>query len=372
MQNKEFPSFRIIVRIFLYAVTPLMLTFCISSHSKPRLFLPYDTVVISENNREKIRDFSCQPVPESVKDMIYYSIYTSKKEGYSIVDPVAEKKYKKATKKLTSYENAIIKMSNLYLVSQPRQEKIALCVLDWLDSWALNGALLGKTNRTGKFVRKWTLGTLASAYAQIMEGKDLDPAKTKKIENWLRELAFSVLLDFDVDVKRASRQNNHLYWATWAVANAGIVLQDKKLFDWAMIKTRFALSQVRDDGTLPLEMARMSKAFHYHLFATGPLVMLAETAKRNGIDLYGAENGALHRLVKRVLSGLDDVSYFKKLTGKKQNLNGTVTANKLAWVEVYHRRFPSKRTKKWLEKFRPVHHRRLGGNLTLLFGTDAK
>lgn len=368
MLNKGHPGIRVIERVFLFTITLTMLASCASSYANPRLTMPFDKDIIAENSLKKEKDFSCRSVPKPVKNMIYASKYKNKK-GHDVIDSAAEKKYKKAVKKVSTYGKSLIKMSNLYLVSSRSQKKIASCVLKWMYKWERKNALLGKTNHTGEFVRTKTLATLASAYSQIIEDKDLDSAKTKTVERWLNDLAYTVVRDFSVNEKRDSRQNNHLYWAAWAVAATGIVLQDNILFDWAINKAYFALSQIADDGTLPLELARMSKALHYHIYAAGPLVMLAETAAWNGINLYEAENGALHRLVKRALSGLEDASYFKKRTGKEQNLAGSLTVSQLAWVEVYHKRFPSKKTKTLLEKLRPMRQRSLGGNLTLLYGT---
>ena len=57
-------------------------------------------------------------------------------------------------------------------------------------------------------------------------------------------------------------------------------------FDWAMAAYDNGVNQIRPDGTLPLEMARGRRAFHYHLYALAPLVLLAEFGEANQLDLY--------------------------------------------------------------------------------------
>ena len=99
-----------------------------------------------------------------------------------------------------------------------------------------------------------------------------------------------------------------------------------------------------------------------------PLVLTAELAARNGVDLYGAEDGALHRLVRRILGGLDDPAYFEKLAGEKQKWGGKLGGGKLAWMEPYFVRFPTPAVRPWIERFRPMKNRRAGGDLTFLYG----
>ena len=59
------------------------------------------------------------------------------------------------------------------------------------------------------------------------------------------------------------------------------------LFTWGLEHYRLGVSQIGPDGTMPLEMARKSKARHYHNFALMPFVLIAEVAAQNGVDLYG-------------------------------------------------------------------------------------
>src|SRR5690606_19191074 len=136
-------------------------------------------------------------------------------------------------------------------------------------------------------------------------------------ESWLVRLARAVTPHYDRPPGRGitDRLNNHLNWAALAVGAAAIAGQDRALFDWAVAKSRIALAQIGPDGTLPLEVARAGKALHYHLFAVTPLVVLAELAAANGIDLYGEGDGALRRLVVRVVTDLEDPRYMVALTG---------------------------------------------------------
>ena len=178
--------------------------------------------------------------------------------------------------------------------------------------------------------------------------------------------------DYSTGTDRSSRNNNHLYWAALAVGLSGIVGNDRGMFRWMAANYRQAMGQIDSDGTLPLEMNRGSKALHYHVFSLSALVPIAELGARNGLDLYGARDGALHRLVRRTLDGLGDPSFFADATGKKQSWVGRLSGGKLAWLEIYHARFPSAASRRWVRRFRPLKNRRAGGNATLLWGESLR
>jgi poly(beta-D-mannuronate) lyase len=115
-------------------------------------------------------------------------------------------------------------------------------------------------------------------------------------------------------------------------------------------------------------MARKARAYHYHVFAVAPLVMIAETAARNGADLYSEQDGALGRLVSRVLSSFGDDAFFVKSSGQTQDRSGSSKGPHFAWLEVYYARGGDPRAVPLLSKLRPMRERRLGGDMTLLFG----
>lgn len=311
----------------------------------------------------------CQKPDSPVRDMIYESFYTNKKEGRSHINQKALDKYREDTKPIRAFEINISQHAEQFMVTGNPSH--AECVVEWLYHWANGQALLGKTNAQGIAVRKWTLGVLGAAYTQINQVTGLEKKKTDLIDEWLSLLAQSVKYDYSRGPEMASRNSNHMYWAAWAVMITGIALNDDRLFDWAIGEYKKAIDQIEKDGTLPLEMARQSKAFNYHVFSTGPLVMMAEAGEENGRGLYQYKDGMLHILVGRVISELETgQAYIKEKTGEKQNLTGTITPGQLAWMEPYRKRFNFKRTDPWLDKLRPMKQRRLGGNLTLLYAAD--
>lgn len=121
------------------------------------------------------------------------------------------------------------------------------------------------------------------------------------------------------------------------------------------------LDQVDPSRFLPLELARGRRALHYHLFAVAPLVVLAEVAQANDVDLYAQSGGALRRLVECVLNGLDDPSTFEKRTGEAQEPPDLHSGLTVSWLVPVQRRFPGIRVSGKLREASAQGYFMLGG-----------
>ncbi len=173
---------------------------------------------------------------------------------------------------------------------------------------------------------------------KIRDEAGLDASKRWRVEAWIGRLAAEVRGYYTLRTSMDTH-NNHV-----------------------------ALTQIQEDGTLPLELLRKSKARHYHNFSLMPLVLIAEAAAQNGIALYPEGNGALHRLAGRVIEGLDGRGYFERGVGVKQDWVGTLDGGSLVWAEPYFARFADRHLVKWLARFRPLRNRWFGGDATLGYG----
>jgi poly(beta-D-mannuronate) lyase len=330
---------------------------------------PFDVNNLLRGLGESPPSFTCKSPPSSVRDLTFDGFYKHG-SGSSVVDKKAMREYRAARKPIDRFARTIIKMSDRYLAAVESNPEIAQCVFGWLHHWAKGRAFLGEVSQQGSYVRKWALGTVSLAYLKIRKARHFDSAKQNGIKKWIADWAEIVRDDYSTDMHKSSRNNNHAYWASWSVGLAGVVLNNRSHFNWMVERQHAAMRQVEDDGTLPLEMKRRSKALHYHVYSAQVLVMIAALAARNGVNLYGIENGALHRLVKRTVDGLSDPAYFVEKTGKKQSWVGKVSGSKLAWMEAYYARFPASGIKRWIDQYRPMKNRRIGGNATLLYGAQ--
>lgn len=313
--------------------------------------------------------FACPATPDPVSDVLAEPFYSD--PSGSIVDPLRYAAREAAVKPLSQFIDGVTRGADRWLTAHPPQPDAARCALAMLDTWASANAMLGRVTSQGGYERKWILAGAALAYLRLRGAPGHDPAEAARIEGWIGRLGHAVKAYYDRPPRRAAvsdKINNHLYWAALATAAAGIVAGDRGLFDWAMAKARFGLSQIEPDGTLKLEIARAGKALHYHVFSVTPLVMLAEIAAANGVDLYGERDGALRRLVHRVAADLAGAGHVERLTGTPQDFVGGLSGWNLGWAEIWYARFRDPEMLPLLRRYRPMRNAWLGGNMTLAFG----
>ncbi len=327
---------------------------------------------LPNENISNTKDTKCPEAPPAVHDLEYTSVYTDKSDGVSKVDKKAQKKYRGEVADIRHYETRLYKWLDNAFDKKADETNQTTCIMNWLSYWADNNSLLdGNTNFQGEAVRKWTLASLSSLYLQIKNINGLDNSQKKRVERWLDRIASQVVSDYEQYPDSKSRNNNHMYWAAWAVMVTGIATNKNDFYKWGLEQYKQAIDDIEDDGTLPLETFRQSKAFLYHSFAAAPLVMMAETATRNGRNMYDYNDGKIHKLVALITNELDNgQSYLKQKTGKKQDVKDSITSSHLAWMEVYNARFHNPDIERWLAKLRPMIQRRIGGNMTALYNSS--
>jgi len=309
------------------------------------------------------------PAPQTGK-LIFRSKYEGSDASRSTLNEEAEKAFRDKTAPITQLERGVSQRVSRYLENGRRGD--LECSLNWLERWAEDGALLSTTaNHTGKSMRKWALGSLAGAYLQLKFSRSQPlaayPEQAQHIEQWFAKVGEQVVKDWShLPLKRI---NNHAYWAAWAAMAAGVATDRRDLFDWAVEEFRIAAGQVDAEGFLPNELRRRQRALAYHNYSLPPLTMIAAFAKANGIDLRGANHGALERLANRVLAGVEDPAPFAaRAGGEEQDMQDLHTDFKFAWLEPYCTLYacsPALREKKAEQG--PFKNFRLGGNLTRLF-----
>lgn len=309
--------------------------------------------------------FTCPVTLPAVRDVVVQGFYADR--DASVVDAAALRRYQQATKAISDYETSITTISDTFVRSRPPDVESARCALTWLDAWASQDALLGRISQQGTYVRTWALSAIAASYMKILDAEGLDTMQRQHVEGWIRRLAAEVTAYHNSRTGTDTR-NNHAYWAGQAVVLAGVAVNDRSLFAWGITRYRLGVSQIAADGTLPLEIARKSKARHYHNFALMPLVLIAEVGARNGIDLYSESGGALRRLAETITAGLESPALFERLTGVRQEWMGSLDGGSLAWAEPYYARFHDPRLVPWLAQFRPIRQRWYGGDATLAYG----
>jgi poly(beta-D-mannuronate) lyase len=281
----------------------------------------------------------------------------------------AEKRYRTKTAPISAFEKGVSYQIDEYMRSG-NPEALA-CATDLLTQWSSAKALLGEaSNHTGKSVRKWALGSVASAYIRLKFSSShplADKAEfSRNVEAWMSTVADRVVVEWkDLPLEKV---NNHEYWAAWAVMATAVATDRRDLFDFSMKQFDTAMTQIDRDGYLPNELKRDTRALSYHNYSLPPLTMIAVFAKANGVEARPETRAALERLTGRVMAGVDDPHSFEEKTGKKQVVAGLDEAGKFTWMEPYCWTFRcSTQMQEKRDSMRPLKNYRIGGNVTNLF-----
>lgn len=304
--------------------------------------------------------YDCPAPPPFAKTQEISSYYVD--SHASVIDPQKFAAFQKASEASGQLSQYAALAADGYLEKGSRGA--ALCVYSLLDAAAKADAWDGKmSGYQGVYLQNWLLSAVGIAYLKVRPSGLGTAAQQTDIEKWLGLLAVRVREFFDAELARmgGDHENNHLYWAGLAVAAEAIADDDQDAGGWALTAFRIGLDNIQPDGSLKAEMDRGQMAFHYHLYALAPLIMLAELGEANGIDLYAEENGALHRLVKFCEAGLDDPTVIQKRTGVAQVVTLPYSGSDIGWAVPYVRRFPDAKLSALIAKAPWVRYTTWGG-----------
>lgn len=282
----------------------------------------------------------CDPAPLPLRDITANSFYTD--AHHSIVDPDRHAENIASVKPFEDYGRRVVAMADKQLTHS--------CALTWLAAWASADAMMGKmSSGQAYYEREWMLSELALAYAKVKNDATLDQAT--QIEAWFKRITTAVIVHVDA---HKGKRNNHYYWAGLAVAAAGRVTSNDDAIHWGRGVFEYAMNQINDDGSLPNEMDRASRATNYHLFAAEPLVMLSA--------ILHMDSTKLDKLVEFCTTIIANQDIITKRTGFAQE---AVKSTGYDWLTVYARHHSSPAVDALLQK---LDHRpaisRLGGQLT--------
>jgi poly(beta-D-mannuronate) lyase len=309
--------------------------------------------------------FRCAKVEGLPHDIVASDFYSDAK--HSVIDEKRKAAYDAAKDQYTSVTDEAERAADDFQKSG--SAAAAACVMQVLETQAAANAMAGNmSSNQANYVQNWTLGGLAISYLKVRTaGPALGatPEQMNAVQTWMKTVGQQVEKWFDERRAKGTTdsQNNHYYWAGFAVMATGIVVNDQSLYDWGVGTYKDGVGRVASDGTLPLEMARGQRALHYHLFALAPLVTMAEMGEANGQDLYSYDHNKLHLLVSRTMAGLVDNHYFAAKAGTAQDTpeNGKIKNDDVVWATPYVRRFPDSGIQQLLNKGGSRPYGYLGG-----------
>jgi poly(beta-D-mannuronate) lyase len=326
-------------------LAPVALAVCASAQETP-LRSPWDSHVVTLTDAP----WSCPAVPRLPSGFATNSYYVDR--HHSVIDPVLKKRYQDSVAPIDSFSREVVTAADAYRTQGSRAA--AECVATLLAGAAAQKALAGSMEgHQAAYVQGWNLGAWAVAWLKVRGSGVASPEQAAEISAWLKKLAEENRGYYEQ--KRREKgpndaDNNHLYWAGFAISAAAIASNDHRLLKWGMDAYRHGARDIRDDGTLPREMDRGQMALHYHLYALAPLVLLAEFGAANGVDLYAERDYVIRRLVARCIGGLQDPTFFARRTGVSQVATPGIEAWEIGWARAWLRRFPDPAISELLSK----------------------
>jgi poly(beta-D-mannuronate) lyase len=305
--------------------------------------------------------YNCPQPPPFTKTLDVEGYYSD--AHHSIIDEKKREAEEKATEAPTHLGQWSTEAADAYLTQGSRAA--AVCVYSLLDAAALAQAWSGEMPTSqGHYEQKWLLAGVAIAYLKVRGSGVGSPDRQKDIQKWFASLANHVMdyVDSKKDKRDSDAWNNHRYWSGLAVAAAGIADNNKREFRFGVDSYEAGVDQILPDGVLPLEMNRAGRALHYHLYALAPLIMIAELAAANGTDLYSYNKGAIHRLVRACVAGLQNPELFARAAGAPQDIAaGQHSGAEIGWAVPYVRRFPNPQLSAWIAQAGNVRFWQWGG-----------
>ena len=342
---------------------PLITAACILAYcdagvcaQQERLRSPWDGLAIAQTEAA----YDCPAPPAFVSTVDVDSYYVD--AHASVIDQQKFDAFQKASEPSAHFSQFVTLAADDYLAKSSRPA--AVCTYSLLDAAAKADAWAGKMpGFQGVYLQNWLLSAVGIGYLKVRNSGAGTAEQDAEIQRWFRHLAGHVREFFDSEIARngIDEENNHLYWAGLAVAAEAIADDDHDAGAWAMMTYKTGIDAIQPDGSLRAELKRGQMALHYNLYALGPLIMLAELAEANGIDAYADDDGAIHRLVKFCLAGLEDPTILEKRTGVKQVVSLPYSGTDIGWALPYVKRFPNAQLSELIAKAPWVRSTSWGG-----------
>ncbi|HTW79242.1 MAG TPA: alginate lyase family protein, partial [Terracidiphilus sp.] len=299
-----------------------------------------------------------QPVPPPGRMIIPHHYLSG---SYGPINPEEAK----ATHPYQRFQDAVTDGASRYVATGDSAE--AVCVANLLSQWAAANALLDysyKESSQAWYQVEWTLSSISLAWSVVQNDPAIPAAQRTAILKWMHKVT-EYMFDQDPHPDDHARENNHAYWRALCATSVGILTSDENLYRRGLSQYARAIGQMNSDGSLPLEMARHENALHYQSFALAPLVMIAELASRQGVDLYSLRvNGhTIADAVDFLVRASADLSLVKKYASEPQTFSLFSGKKPPAWTEFWAARHPGK---PWSDIITvPLVDSTIGGNATI-------
>lgn len=267
-------------------------------------------------------------------------------------------------------------------------------LVDLLDRWAQADSLtqIERPTANAYYALDRTLLPTLVAFALLRGAPELTTLPRLRIQAWLERLDRLRGPERPLAGRgEISGRNNHHYLRGSVDMAWGALTGDDASFRLGIAAYLDALHDMRPDGSLPLETRRRARALWYQRHAIASLVVIAEIAATQGVDLYDhtVDGKDLHTAVRFLLDAIDDQERVAAYawddpiaSGRHhpgQDLSFLVRRGHgrhyMAWAEIYLARFPGRPESRRLlalltraePSFRPMVDDYAGGDTTCFF-----
>jgi len=271
-----------------------------------------------------------------------------------------------AARVYNDFEKRVAAGMNQYVAADNHAE--SKCALDQMDAWAKAGAMLDydrKESQQSWFQVEWTLSAAAVSESVLVEDATLDPAEQKRVIAWMDQVSTKSI---SFERPETDTGNNHHAWRALAATAVGILAKDDKLYQFGIATYKEEIGTIDQNGALPREMVRHENSVHYQGFALQPLVLIAQYASRQGLDLwsYSANGHTIRDAIVFFGRSASDFSLIKPYTADAQRPG--FPDKDFAVYNFYVAKFGTDGLPPIIVKAlqNPVSEPRLGGSTTLL------
>lgn len=282
-----------------------------------------------------------------------------------LIDPKEE--YYGATsdpmsKSLDGYADAVGRLAAAAFRSDAAKEQLRSAIIGWARSNAMqwpsgwnNGPDSGPAT---VFFTTHTMVPVAVAYGEHRELFSLEEQAV--VESWMKRLVDRT--GNNEQMSRWSVDNKGYLWASFAMTY-GIIAEDQSYVRRATRIYQGAIRAMRSDGSLPNDSGRGGSAIHYTNKAIASLVLTAELAAGQGVDLYGYSAGGktIHTAIDFLLRATQQPSLiagyaaedtgasFRGFDANNQKVDWVRTPS-ASWGLFYAKRFPQMATTQQLRR----------------------
>ena len=208
------------------------------------------------------------------------------------------------------------------------------------------------------------IGPMATALGVAWSMNEYDKTEKEQINDWLsknstifynglRKEGFYKKSKDKINARKAA--HNHATQSSIARMSVGVLSNDRDLFLEGVDQWFITIDSMREDGSLPIETRRGSRALFYQGRAISALFAIAHRAEVQGINLFDIEREKdIHRAVKFYLDASEDskiVENYAKVNFapgpsknyKIQDLDGAgrINSSGQGWVRLYIDRYPN-------------------------------